>query len=576
VLSPSALWPRVAQAVGGIIGATAGVLLLPRPLTTLELSPWLFATSLLAAAALVLRTDRRASHRWLAALALLAAAVAVAVAGVRILPLVPVALSCLAAVNAVRLVTLAVRRRRPGITCLTRAVWALASGAGAVLLWLWPDATLLLLAWAIAATLVVAGLLLAWRAVRARPRAARRVRPGPRLIGALLVAALAVPGAAVTVQAMSDVPAPDAFYSWTGPLPEQPGVLLRVAPYEGEAPADARALRMLYTTTRSDGSITLASAVVAVPTQDTGSARIVLAWQHGTTGVARSCAPSLRPDALTEEAIPGIAGAIERGWVVVATDYPGQGTTGRYPYLIGEGEGRATLDAARAAGQIEGAGSPERVMLWGHSQGGHATLWAAQIAPEYSPELDVVGVAALSAASDPLALARRVTQASPGPLSDAVTSYVVVPYSDEYADVALTDVTHPAGVVFTESAASRCATDRSMLVTLLVGVGLGDHDRLYQLDLDAGPVHDRLVQNTADGLVPAPLFLGQGTDDEVVPIEIQRTLTAALCTAGRAVSSHEYPGRSHMGVIAEDSPLVPELLAWADEVVADGSPSTCR
>ena len=183
----------------------------------------------------------------------------------------------------------------------------------------------------------------------------------------------------------------DDFYTWTSPVPTQPGELLRVAAYDGEAPAGATGLRILYSTTRADGSAAVASAVVARPTAaaPSGGGRTLLAWQHGTTGVARSCAPSLRANALSEHAIPGISRMIDRGWAIVATDYPGMGTAGRYPYLIGVGEGQATLDGLRALCQVDDAHASNRVMLWGHSQGGHATLWAAQIAADYAPDLDV-------------------------------------------------------------------------------------------------------------------------------------------------------------------------------------------
>lgn len=270
--------------------------------------------------------------------------------------------------------------------------------------------------------------------------------------------------------------------------------------------------------------------MVALPTAAAPSeGRTLLAWQHGTTGVARSCAPSLRANALSEHAIPGISRMIDRGWAIVATDYPGMGTAGRYPYLIGVGEGQATLDGLRALCQVDDAHASNRVMLWGHSQGGHATLWAAQIAADYAPDLDVVGVAALSSATDPLAVSKLIIEGPASALVNAVTSYVVVPYADEYPDLTLIGPTHPAGSVFADAAASRCATDPGTLVTLLVTLGLGGRDHLYDLDLDAGPVHDRLAQNIATAIVPAPLFLGQGVDDEVVSIDIQRTTDARVC-----------------------------------------------
>ena len=102
----------------------------------------------------------------------------------------------------------------------------------------------------------------------------------------------------------------------------------------------------------------------------------------------------------------------------------------------------------------------------------------------------------------------------------------------------------------------------------------GTDGTTHDLDLDAGPVHDRLAQNIATAIVPAPLFLGQGVDDEVVSIDIQRT-DARVCAAGRPVETHEYPGRDHMGVIAQGSPLIDDLFVWADRVTAGEAPSTC-
>lgn len=392
-----------------------------------------------------------------------------------------------------------------------------------------------------------------------------------------LVAVFAVAAAGVgSAQLLGTVPRAGAFYTWSEPVPEEPGTLLRTEPYEGEAPSGASAYRILYSTTYSDGSPALASAVVAVPNTPSAEPRLMLAWQHGTTGVSQPCAPSLTADALTDEAIPGASHAIERGWVVVATDYPGQGTAGRYPYLIGQGQSRATLDGVRAVQQLQGADASTRTLLWGHSQGGHATLWAGQIAADYAPELDVVGVAALSSASDPLALARRVLAAGSGPLADIVTSLVLVPYADEYPDITFDDTVHPAGHTFVESFASRCPNQAVTLVSALTAVSLGADAPLYEIDLASGPVHDRLRDNIADAVMTAPLFLGQGTEDESVPIQIQRDLSASLCAAGRTVVTHEYAGRTHMGVVAAGSPLLPDLFTWTDEVLAGQSPSNCQ
>lgn len=79
--------------------------------------------------------------------------------------------------------------------------------------------------------------------------------------------------------------------------------------------------------------------------------------------------------------------------VVVASDFEGLGTPGLHPYLAGESEGRGTLDIVKAAQALD-TGAGDRVVIWGHSQGGHAALFANQIAAQWAPELEIVGTVA--------------------------------------------------------------------------------------------------------------------------------------------------------------------------------------
>lgn len=72
---------------------------------------------------------------------------------------------------------------------------------------------------------------------------------------------------------------------------------------------------------------------------------------------------------------------------------------GPHPYLVGLSEGRAVLDAVRAARSLSEAHAGSRFAVWGYSQGGHATLFAALLARGYAPELHLVAVAAAAPAS---------------------------------------------------------------------------------------------------------------------------------------------------------------------------------
>ncbi|TQL85646.1 uncharacterized membrane protein HdeD (DUF308 family) [Microbacterium saperdae] len=565
---------RVVIAGIGVLLIVIGGLLVVRPLTAVAGLVGAIAVCSIVGAGLMVAGERAIGWRWAAATALVSGAALCVVFFPAVVRWLPAFVAVLLVVGGTWLVFASVKRGTT-VTRTTGVAYAIASMLLAVLVWVWPDVATIACGAGFALAIFGSGIILLLRAIRSRNGRARPQRPVLRMIGALVVLVFVMGAAWSSVQLRGDLPTVDDFYSWDTEIPAVPGQVLRTAPYDGALPVGVHAIRILYATTYSDGSPALASAVVAYSDTPAREPRQILAWQHGTTGVARACAPSVGDQALTEYAIPGISRAIDRDWVVVATDYPGQGTTGRYPYLIGEGEGRATLDGIRAAGQIDGAYASSSAWVWGHSQGGHATLWAAQIAVDYAPEIDILGVAALSAASDPLALAERITGARSSALGEVVTSLVLVPYADEYADVDLGASVHPAGQGIVETFARRCVTDATTLISVLVGTALRLDSPLYRIDVGSGPTHDRLAENIADGVVPAPLFLGQGTDDEVIPIDTQRTLDARLCEARRAVETHEYPGRTHMGVIAEDSPLIDDLYSWVDLVTQGYLPSTC-
>ncbi len=58
------------------------------------------------------------------------------------------------------------------------------------------------------------------------------------------------------------------------------------------------------------------------------------------------------------------------------------------------------VDSVRAARQVSGADAGVRYAVWGHSQGGHAALYAGLLAQQYAPELLLAGIAAVAPATD--------------------------------------------------------------------------------------------------------------------------------------------------------------------------------
>ena len=97
---------------------------------------------------------------------------------------------------------------------------------------------------------------------------------------------------------------------------------------------------------------------------------------HGAVGVAPGCGPSRRGfEAWYADRL------LAAGAVVVAPDLTGLGVEGvTHPYLHGTTAGRSVLDAARAAADLPATGAGDVVALAGHSAGGHAVLWANELA----------------------------------------------------------------------------------------------------------------------------------------------------------------------------------------------------
>lgn len=151
----------------------------------------------------------------------------------------------------------------------------------------------------------------------------------------------------------------------------------------------------------------------------------VITWAHGTTGIADQCAPSRDgADPLVSYAFPLLDKWLKDGYAVVRTDYEGLGTPGLHPYLNGNSEGRSVLDIVRAARKLDRQIS-RRVIIAGHSQGGQAALFAAALAPKWTPELSVRGTVAfapVSHLSAQLPLTRAIT--SPSPLTALATMIV--------------------------------------------------------------------------------------------------------------------------------------------------------
>jgi len=409
------------------------------------------------------------------------------------------------------------------------------------------------------------------------PAAARSPDASPVQQVALSRKALLALLALLASAGCASAPTPGSFYRpASGPLVGKPGDVLRVEAMPG-APCWLSATRVLYLSTGLDGALRPVSGVVVAPRgRVPPGGRPVVAWAHPTTGVATGCAPSLLGRHFFEGtlglpgSIPGLSTLLAAGYAVVATDYPGLGTPGPHPYLVGESEGRAVLDSVRAAGQLPQVGAGTRFAVWGHSQGGQAALFAGQLAAAYAPELSLVGVAA---AAPPTDLAALLEVGLGTDVGKVLAAYSFWAWSRVY-DVPLRDVVSPAQLPVVDSIAGTCVA--TPLQALAV---LGEAKPLREGFPSAGPAtvepwRTLLARNRpGQSAAGAPLFIAQGAADSIVDPRVTAAFVSSLCLRGEAVQYWEMADVGH--VEAADRAAAAAVGWLADRFAGRPAPSTC-
>jgi pimeloyl-ACP methyl ester carboxylesterase len=360
---------------------------------------------------------------------------------------------------------------------------------------------------------------------------------------------------------------PDGFYQTESNSPVKPGILLRQQGFSVNVPADAIAWRILYTTTRQDGSPATASAVVMVARKFLKQKSPVIAWTHGTTGVMPGCAPSLLDDPFAN--IPALNALLDNGWIYVATDYVGQGTEGPHPYLIGAGEARSALDSIRAAQQMAVIKAENRTVVWGHSQGGHAALWTGIIAPSYAPDLDIFGVAAISPASD---LPSLIDANQNTPIGRIMSAFVLRSYEAAYADVDFNTYVPWHKRWLSRDISGRCLSGRKTLFSIAETLAAGNS--IFQKAPSSGPLAERLAENTPKTPLPQPVLIAQGLADDLVLPAIQAKFVRDYCQSGASLQYVTYTKHDHLSIVAPDSPLTADLLKWTQDRLDRKPPTT--
>lgn len=222
----------------------------------------------------------------------------------------------------------------------------------------------------------------------------------------------------------------DAVYGDPGAIPGERGQIVKCAKdadvskdamqsklaalgYAGKPlTSGAKVYRVSYATQRGNAAKTpaVSSAAVYVPDVPRADKLPVVVAARGSRGQAAKCAVSkLDPsqDGINGDAYRLVYPLVGLGYAVILTDLAGYANFGGpnnppSAYAQAEDVGRSTLDSGRALKKMFPA-LDDKVVLVGHSQGGHSALASLALADSYGTAGPIVGAAVYA----PLWLSQR-------------------------------------------------------------------------------------------------------------------------------------------------------------------------
>jgi len=351
------------------------------------------------------------------------------------------------------------------------------------------------------------------------------------------------------------------FYAPPDPLPTgRPGDLIRVEPVDDSGRDDVDTFRVMYHTQSKGGSDIAATGLVFVPRSavpDGGWP--IVASLHGTDGMISTCAPS-RDSSRVPLSRP------EPNYVVATPDYTGLGPTGQvHPYISGIPEGRSTIDLVRAVHRLATVPVRDEWVAYGLSQGGHAAIFTAEIAPTYAPELDLRGVIALAPVGDLTDLHPYIDSPQRG-----LVPMFLFGLAQDNPDL------DPAEFL-TDEAMARSEVLRTGCTDEIASAYRGDFESadLFDVDPSQDPDVRVILEANSPGRVrtPVPVLILHGIEDPIVPTSQSIGIFERQCALGVTVQLSEYQGSNHTMVMLDADD---EITTWiAERFEGDPAPTNC-
>ncbi|MFG2006346.1 lipase family protein [Spirillospora sp. NPDC048911] len=378
---------------------------------------------------------------------------------------------------------------------------------------------------------------------------------GAVMVGASLTG---VPAASAAAAAPAGCTASEAdIYKPPAAVTGNPGDIIACRPttltYVPNAP-QLHAWKVQYVTNDAKGAKVAASGVVAIPDAawTGGGVRPTVNYAPFTHGSGPQCSLSKQMTTGFNDQFeaPNLSGFLNKGWALAATDGIGYLDGQTHFYVNGQANGRAALDIVRASrripdqvpgGALSAAG---KVGIHGYSEGGNTSLWAAQLARSYAPELKVVGVASGGVPGD-LKMVAKFLNGGPfaGFMADAL-----VGFKFQYPEMPFDELMNDAGRQAIKDVQTNCLFG-TLAAFAFQKVENFSADKLtleqiYQLKGPGGVTWGQVIDNLKLGVDIGPLwsfakyrigfptFQYRGWLEEIIPHETEDGTRAAYCKAG--------------------------------------------
>ncbi|MCL6245905.1 MULTISPECIES: alpha/beta fold hydrolase [Acinetobacter] len=333
--------------------------------------------------------------------------------------------------------------------------------------------------------------------------------------------------------------------------------------------ADSRL--MTYKMLGVDGKVVQATALVFTPktVAPAGGWKIV-AWAHGTTGVADKCAPSRQGLQGTEYLLQML---LAKGYVVVAPDYEGLGEpSGRenHPYLNLKSEAFSITDAVVAARSYltsQGKTVSKDWLSIGHSQGGQAVLGAAEYASR--ADLNYKGTIAIAPANnlalildagEKLAVGKPATVQSMiyAPL-DSFTAQIIAGMQGHKNSVDYSKVFSGHLAAIAPQAETVCSGELTKLIQddmlsyASQNTTLDNYGRTQSDFLTLKPIQNFMSEGSQPltTAVKTPIIIYQGKADQTIPADATKFMIS-LAKPGTSIDYREQATADHISIYTDN------------------------